>query len=93
MTCGVALQSVRQSGGILILPRDRLRNGNLLLNHGYTVTGIPPVLDGRNRRALTTIARMMSPRQPLNVVKLSDLAANMCSRLMRPPWTWTRCEA
>jgi hypothetical protein len=37
MTGGVALQSVCQSGGVLILPCGRLRNGNLLRNHGYTV--------------------------------------------------------
>jgi hypothetical protein len=37
MTCGVALQSVRQSGGVLILPCGRQRNGNSLRNHSYTV--------------------------------------------------------
>jgi hypothetical protein len=37
MTCGVALQSVRQSGAVLILPCGLQRTGNLLRNGGYTV--------------------------------------------------------
>jgi hypothetical protein len=54
MTCGVALQSESQSGGVLILPCGRQRNGSLFRNRGYKVlvslpywmdaTAAPPVV-------------------------------------------------
>ena len=61
MTCGVALQSVRQSGGLLILACGRQPNGNSLRKPRLYSVDIAPVLDGRNRRALATITRDVAP--------------------------------
>ena len=60
MTCGVALQSVRQSGS-LKEACGRQPNGNSLRKPRLYSVDIAPVLDGRNRRALATITRDVAP--------------------------------